>query len=157
MRRLVAAVLPAFFPLLLYAQDRDPLASPECRAARAELEQALNDPADSRSRPGDRLARARENAAAACLGGTDGERERSGAPQPVQVVPPPLATQARPPSLPEPAPPSAPLAIPRPTAITSCDPAGCWDSEGRRLNNMGPLLMGPHGLCSVQGGMVSCP
>lgn len=157
MRRLVAAVLPALFPVLLYAQDRDPVASPECRAARAELEQALNDLANSRSRPGDRLARARANAAVVCLGGTDGKRERSGAPEPAQVVPPPLATPGRPPALPEPAPPNAPPAIPRPTVITVCDPAGCWDSEGRRLNNVGPLLIGPHGPCSVQGGMVSCP
>ncbi len=154
MRRVVAAVLLAIFPLLLYAQDRDPLASPECDAARAELEQALNDPATGRSRPNDRLARAREKAAAVCLGGTDGKRERTGAPEPVQVVPPPLT---RPASLPEPAPARAPLVIPRPMAITTCDPAGCWDSEGRRLNIMGPLLIGPQGLCSVQGGMVSCP
>ena len=144
-------------PCCVQGQARDPVASPECGAARAELEQALNDPATGRSRPGDRLDRARAKAAGACLGGTEGNRERSGAPQPVQAVPVPRITPARPPSLPQPAPPPAALVIPRPAAITACDPAGCWDSEGRRLNQMGPSLMGPQGPCTVQGGMVSCP
>lgn len=157
MRQIPALALLALLPLLAQGQARDPLASPECRVARAELEQALSDPSTGRSRPRDRLDRAREHASAACLGGTDGRRERSGAPQPVQVVPAPRITPQLPPALPPHAPARAAPAMPRPTAITACDPAGCWDSEGRRLNNMGPLLMGPRGLCTLHGGVLNCP
>ena len=144
-------------PLIAHAQS-DPLASPECQAARAELEQAVNDTDSNRGQAGDRLARARVQAATACLGGNDGGRERSGAPQPAQVVPPPLITHGRS-SLPRLEPAPASPAIPRPTVITTCDAAGCWDSEGRRLNNAGPVLMGPRGLCSGSGpgNTVVCP
>jgi len=151
------ALLPV---MALHAQAPDPLASPECSAARAQLEQALSDPAAGHSRPGDRIAVAREKAASACLGGgNEGKRERSGAPQPAQVVPPPKTglPPARAPALPEVALPRQPAEVPRPTIITTCDPAGCWDSQGRRLNNMGPTLMGPRGLCSLQAGVVVCP
>jgi hypothetical protein len=49
------------------------------------------------------------------------------------------------------------LAIPRPTVITTCDPGGCWDSAGHRLNNLGPMLVGPRGPCTLQGGIANCP
>ncbi len=68
-----------------------------------------------------------------------------------------IAAPAAAPTLPPVALPAPPLAIPRPTVITTCDPAGCWDSDGRRLNNMGPLLMGPRGPCTLQGGVANCP
>jgi hypothetical protein len=156
-RLLAATLMTAIFPLITHAQG-DPLASPDCQAARAELEQALNDADSSRGQASDRLARARVTAAAACLGGNGGGRERSGAPQPAQAVPPPFITQGRSPALPKLEPAPAPPAIPRPTIITTCDASGCWDSEGRRLNNAGPVLMGPRGLCSgTAGNSVSCP
>jgi hypothetical protein len=47
--------------------------------------------------------------------------------------------------------------IPRPAILSSCDTAGCWDSAGRRLNNQGPLLLGPRGPCLQQGAVVTCP
>jgi hypothetical protein len=152
---MLLATLPA---LALHAHARDPMASPECSAARAELEQAENDGTAGRARPGDRVTLAREKAASACLGGTDGQRERSGAPDPAQRVPPPVigGVAPVPPAL-RGAAPQAPLEIPRHATITTCDPAGCWDSEGRRLNQTGPLLMGPRGVCIVQGGIVTCP
>jgi hypothetical protein len=152
---MLLATLPA---LALHPDVRDPMASPECSAARAELEQAENDPARGRPRPGDRVALAREKAASACLGGTDRQRERSGAPDPAQRVPPPAigGGAPAPPAL-RGAAPQAPLEIPRPATITTCDPGGCWDSEGRRLNQTGPLLMGPRGVCTVQGATVTCP
>jgi hypothetical protein len=138
--------------------EADPMSSRECMAAREELEQAISEPADRRARS-ERIARARRQAALACLGPSSGSRERSGAPQPPQAVPAPVIGVR-----PAPAPPAAalavpqpPLAIPRPAVITACDPAGCWDSEGRRLNNMGPLLMGPRGLCTMHGGVLNCP
>jgi len=156
MKRPLAAVLAASFPLLLHAQG-DPLASPECQAARVELEQALDDAGTGASKSGDRLVRARALVAGACLGGNAGGRERAGSPEPAQAVPPPRITPARPLPLPQSAPTPAPLAIPRPTVINSCDSSGCWDSEGRRLNNAGPVLMGPRGLCSGGGNVVNCP
>lgn len=127
--------------------------SSECLAARAQLDAALEEPATpGRAR---RLEQVRSLAAKACLGPSRGRRERSGAPQPVQVVPAPVISAGPAPATP--AVPAPPLAIPRPATITTCDPGGCWDSEGRRLNHMGPLLMGPRGLCSLQGGTVNCP
>jgi hypothetical protein len=51
-----------------------------------------------------------------------------------------------------------PVAVPRAAAvITTCDPGGCWDSEGRRLNHLGPMLVGPRGLCNLQAGIANCP
>ena len=155
--RLIAALLLAA-PLAAQAQPRDPLSSAECMAARAALEAALNDEVSSRRARAERLATARRHAALACLGPASGQPQRSGAPEPAQAVPPPVIAvpRAQPtPASPSPAP-LPPLAIPRPATITTCDPAGCWDSDGRRLNQMGPLLMGPRGPCSVQGGVVTC-
>ena len=156
MNRILATALLAGCPMLLCAQQADPLASAECAAARAELEQVLNDAAAARSQAGERFQRAREKATAACLGRAEGGRERSGAPQPAQAVPPPVIGRGRAPALPALAPAPAPVTVPRPEFMTACDSTGCWDSEGRRLNNAGPLPPGP-GPCRVQNGMVTCP
>jgi hypothetical protein len=160
MTRILATLLfaaAASTALSAPAPDPDPLSSSECAAAREELDQAIGEPAPNRRAQPERLARARRQAALACLGPQSGSRERSGAPQPAQAVPPAVigVRPAQPP--PAIAAPQPPLAIPRAAVITTCDPAGCWDSEGRRLNNMGPLLMGPRGLCTIQGGVLNCP
>ncbi len=157
MNPLLAALALAAAATGAAAADRDavgdPLHSQQCESARAQLEQLLDDP---RTRRGPRLAQARRRAADACLGRAGGTPQRSGAPERPQSVPPPTLVTPRP------APaitiaPSAPLAIPRPTVITTCDAAGCWDSEGRRLNQTGPFLVGPGGVCNVQGSLVRCP
>lgn len=70
------------------------------------------------------------------------------------VVPPPVIEGPRPPPV---VPPAPPVDIPKPAAITACDPGGCWDNQGRRLDRSGPSLMGPRGACAVQGGVVQCP
>jgi hypothetical protein len=150
-------VLAAIGALRAQGAETDPLSSSECTAARDELENVLSEP--GRKARDERLLRARRQAAAVCLGRDSGSRERSGAPQPAQAVPSVALPSARPapaPPLPAIAPAPPPVAVPR-AAITTCDPAGCWDSEGRRLNNMGPLLMGPRGLCTLQGGVLNCP
>jgi hypothetical protein len=135
------------------ADDR--LESPECRAARAELERQLEAP---QARRGERLERAQRHAADVCLGrASSGSRQRSGAPEPPLAVPPPVMSAPRTAPPVELAAPAPPVQIPRPTVITTCDSAGCWDSEGRRLNQTGPLLIGPKGPCNVQGGLVTCP
>lgn len=135
----------------------DPLSSPQCAAARAELDKAINEAVPGRQADASRMALARRRAGEACLGPGNGGRERAGAPHPPRAVPPvvigPWPAQAQAPSAAVP----PPLAIPRTPIITACDPAGCWDSEGRRLNSMGPLLIGPNGVCTLQAGVLNCP
>lgn len=143
-------------PAAAVAQEHaaDPLRSPACVAARTELEALLAQPRAA----GDRLEQARRRTARACLGASDDRaRQRSGAAEAAQVVPPAIAIPRQPPAPPVLAPAPPPLSVPRPTAITICDPAGCWDSDGRRLNQIGPLLVGPGGVCSGLGGIVACP
>lgn len=140
------------------AQPANRMASPECRAARDQLEAALDDPGLGRAERAQHLAIARKKVLALCLGPAIAQPQRSGAPEPVIAVPAPIisippahaAVPATTPSLP-------PVAVPRPAFITTCDAAGCWDSEGRRLNNLGPMLVGPRGLCNLQGGIANCP
>ncbi|MDP3759445.1 MAG: hypothetical protein Q8R01_02870 [Ramlibacter sp.] len=157
-RLVIAALVPTIAMAVAWAQGPDPLKSVECKVALDALEGVVAEKTQGPVRA-QRVGTARRHAADACLGRSDDNRVRSGAPQPAQAVRPPVTT-ATPsaPSLPSASPPPPPpLAIPRPTVITTCDPAGCWDSEGRRLNNMGPLLMGPRGPCTVQGGVATCP
>jgi hypothetical protein len=142
-------------------QTTDLLHSPECAAAREALAGAQQDALARTAEAKDKLAVARKRAQLACLGPENSRGERVGAPDPPIAVPPPVI-EATPPQhaaiVVPPAPPPA-LAIPRLSAsITSCDPGGCWDSEGRRLNQVGPMLVGPRGgACAVQGGVVQCP
>jgi hypothetical protein len=156
MKAIVCVLVLAAAGLFAHAAGSgDPLDSPECRAARAELEQALDGSgADGRQR----LERARRQARELCLGRADAQPQRSGAPDVPAIVPAPVLAPPRPLPLPPPAASSAgPVLIPHATPITTCDPGGCWDSEGRRLNQTGPLLMGPNGLCTMQSGRVTCP
>jgi len=156
-RFIAGFALLLFASNIVYAQGVDPLKSPECKAALDALEQRVQEKTEGAARA-QRVASARRFAADACLGRSQGNPVRSGAPELPQVVRPPTITAAPPaPSPTAPAASSPALSIPRPIVITTCDPAGCWDSEGRRLNNMGPLLMGPQGPCTVQGGLASCP
>jgi hypothetical protein len=151
--RLVLACAGALLAAGIAAREPDPLHSAACEQARAELDAALAAPGD-----GARLRRAREQALHACLGNDTGRRERSGAPEPARAVAPTIAREVPRTVLPPPAlraPPPAPE-VPRAAMITNCDPGGCWDTQGRRFNRAGPLLVGPNG-CQAQGGLVSCP
>ena len=127
----------------------DLLKTPECLAARQQLDEAL-----AAGGPRGKLDAARQQAAVRCFG------LKPAAPPEGRFVPPPVATEPirlRPaPALPAaPAPPS--VAVPRPPAVTSCDAAGCWDSNGTRYNQQGPVLMGPRGVCTLQAGVLNCP
>jgi hypothetical protein len=166
MPRAVPALVASFVASLILAcagaaqaQPVDPLQSPECSAAREALAQAQENAAARRAGARDALATARENARLACLGRESGNAQRVGAPDPPIAVPAPVIEPPPPPrALVTPiSPPPPPLQIPRPAAITACDPGGCWDSNGQRLNQLGPMLVGPHGACTVQGGVVQCP
>lgn len=159
MRRRVAVgqVLALAAAALAHAQGADPLHSRECDAARAVLETALDDASHKTAGSAGRLADARKNAMAACLGREGGQRERSGAPEPAIVVPLPVMQVPRPPAQPAAvAPPAAPAYTP-PPVVTTCDSTGCWDSNGQRINRLGPMLVGPRGACTEAGGTVRCP
>ena len=137
-----------------HAQEAGLPESAGCKAAREDLESSFNDPAINRAERLARVKLAQQRTARACLGASHGPAQRSGAPQPAQAVPPPrfAAVPVAPAS-----PPAPPPASSAPAAITTCDSAGCWDSAGRRLNSLGPMLIGPKGPCTVQGALVNCP
>lgn len=133
------------------AEPKDRLDTPECKSARVALEQVL-------AREGaekDEVAALKKRTAQACFGTVRNPSPNPGRVARPPVVVPPPATAARP-ALPPAAPPP-PVAIQRPPAITSCDAGGCWDSNGTRLNRMGPGLSGPSGPCTAQGGFAYCP
>jgi hypothetical protein len=109
------------------------------------------------------LQAARERAARACLGGSADAPPQRMAQQPVAVTPvtPPAPTSPTSPGTrftPTPAPAvSVPQRSDVIVTITGCDPAGCWASDGTRLNRVGPNLVGPRGTCTLQGPVVRCP
>lgn len=74
-----------------------------------------------------------------------------------QLIPPTGSRQTAPPLRPQQVPASPPLETRPPLSrITSCDPAGCWNSEGQYLMRSGPNLAGPPGLCTSQAGILTC-
>jgi hypothetical protein len=112
--------------------------------------------------PGDALKAARQQAARACLGGagdpppptarTLPPAEMPRAPAPPTARLPPLPARAPVPAVTVP-----PPSVDRPVIVTSCDPGGCWSSDGIWRPRVGPTLGGPAGLCTRQGVLVSCP
>ena len=105
-----------------------------------------------------RLQPFRDRAASACLGG----RPMSPPPSqhlsrpPIRVAPIVIAPQVKAPVVPAPGVP-APKPPAPPLTLTICDAAGCLASDGSRLTRIGPALIGPRGLCIVQGIYVQCP
>jgi hypothetical protein len=130
----------------------DPLKSDACGASLAALQAARNDPARAAQ-----LDALRGQATRDCLGGTGEARRPSPVAQPPIAVRPPTLEPPASPRPPVPAPPAPPVTIDRPAVITNCDAGGCWDSEGRRLNRAGPVLLGPGGPCVTSGQSVQCP
>ncbi|MCW5631774.1 MAG: hypothetical protein KIT17_00405 [Rubrivivax sp.] len=146
------------------AQRADPLRSTECVAAEKALaaqERAAHGPRRDEHAVR-RLLSARRQVADVCLGEpvTSPPRSRTRMQPPVTLgrmhIPP-----ASPPTLPSVAAPAVPPVgtgrRPEPW-ITSCDAVGCWGSDGvRYLRHAGTLLIGPHGLCAMQGPILACP
>lgn len=151
MRRLVplACLGLATLAMAPRAMAQDPLKSPACGEQLATLESARRQaPASAR------VESLRREATRTCLGGSgEGFRPSPTAQAPL-VVPPPVTTAAPAQPVP-PRPPSQPIA--QPPVVTSCDPGGCWDSNGTRLNRAGPQLIGPRGACTTVGETVYCP
>lgn len=110
----------------------DLMKTPECLAYRQQLDQVL-----AKGGPRDRLEQVRQQAAMKCLGVMAGLLPAG------RGVPAPVVVDA--------------ISLRMESSLTSCDAMGCWDAEGGRYNQQGPHLVGPRGVCTQQGGSLSCP
>jgi hypothetical protein len=151
------------------ATGADPIQAPECQRALSALHDeeaaAASAPAAIRADRRDAhavppgLDAARRRAAHSCLASRTDEPPSSRFAEPPVAVPPVAGVRSPLPAL-APAPVAIPTRPPSPpplTSITACDAAGCWASDGTRLNRVGPTLWGPRGACSVFGAVVHCP
>jgi hypothetical protein len=176
----MSSILPLPLPLALTlalvltcplasAHEKDSLASAACKQALAALQEQEVAVADG---PGDRttpqykqafarLQAQRSKAAHDCLGG-----RLEAAPPPRNAARATIPVHPRTPESHSPTTPSTTASTPStPTrgvpeplrSITSCDAAGCWASDAARLQRLGPNLVGPRGVCTVQGAVLSCP
>lgn len=156
--RIPATCLGRLLPLLLVAlpcaaQPDDPLKSPACGAALAQLQAARQAQA-----AGATVEALRSAAAATCLGaGAPPGRPGRVLQAPIVVPPPQVEVPARAAPLPAPVLPPPPVAVQRPPAPVLCDAGGCWSGDGTHLQHLPPSLVGPRGLCTQQGGLVYCP
>lgn len=106
-----------------------------------------------------RLFPLRQRVADACLGGM------TTSPSPAQhtaVVPAPWrsADPARPMPLPLAPKPPVGVALPRPSVpltVSNCTGATCLASDGSTLTRVGTILVGPRGMCTMQGVFLQCP
>ena len=148
MLRLLTLILLAAMPLA----HADPLKSTACGEAIAQLQAARE------ARAGN-VEAVRQGAARICLGQVEPSQPRSNRwAQPPLVVPPPVILPPGPAAAaatPRPLPPA--VHIERPATIGACDANGCWASDGSRLQRIGPNLVGPGGVCNVQGAFAYCP
>lgn len=147
-----ALLLASLSTAALGSAGDDPLKSPACGRSIAALEAARAGPGGAGE-----IEALRRRATLACLGGSGGSaRPKPIVRPPVEVAPPVVDVPPAQPAAAA-APPPPPLEIERPATITSCDAAGCWTSDGIRLNRSGPLLVGPGGACVTSGHVVRCP
>lgn len=145
--------------LIESAGCRDTLAALQDAQARAVAQRRADDqpakPLDGETAK--RLEALRRQAARACLGGTGEPPPRAQQPAPAPLDPrrprPPVAMPALPPAPMAPAPPTPSP----PLMVLGCDSSGCWASDGSRLQQLGPHLLGPRGFCTQQGLVLNCP
>jgi hypothetical protein len=163
-------LVPLALALLLcasvaHSQD-DPLDTPACREAldavrvqEAAASAARDTDGPRRSAALAQLEAARQKAAHACLGSrADRPPPQGRLAQPPVSVPPSGLSPAAPHVGATPAPTGAPRQVAPLVSITSCDPAGCWASDGSRLQRAGPnALLGPRGMCTTSGAVLLCP
>ncbi|WP_140632097.1 hypothetical protein [Methylibium rhizosphaerae] len=167
MRSCLAAAAVAIACQAAFAQPDDRAHSAACRQALEALqaqEAAAAAASSPQGNPRQQAARKRlpalqREAATACLGG--GRAERRSPPAGARVSPPVSVapvTVMPPPALPQGGPPAPALTMPAPPlTVTACDAAGCLASDGTRLQWAGPNLLGPRGMCTVQGSLLQCP
>ena len=178
------ALVPTFMHAEEAADRGDPIHSAACRDAMAAFDAALGAqvPAASASAASaasssaaasasasasaptrsQALGDLRQRAVRLCLGGADkppGPR----AAQPAATLAPPAPVPAL--HLPSgPGTATAPATrwptLPATPTLGACDAAGCWASDGSRLNRLGPVLLAPGGgagtVCSPQGAALRC-
>jgi hypothetical protein len=174
---LLALVLSGARLTMAASAQPDLMDSPGCKAATSHFNALFASVRDSVQASTPELADARRQAAIACFGQAAVAPGKASAPAgggsvgtrsayPPQTVPqaaglprplPSTAAVTGVPQLAPQLPPQAPVQIDRPNFITSCDPSGCWSTDGTRLNRIGPELAGPRGICGVQAGVASCP
>lgn len=140
----------------LEALDRAERAIVAARAASAAS--AASAAGGERQRPAaEQLLPLRQRVADVCLGGLTRSPPPS---QHTWVSPPPVRPEtsplrARTPALPLPA-----VTLPRvevPVTVSNCNAATCLGSDGSTLTRVGPNLVGPRGVCTVQGVFLHCP
>jgi hypothetical protein len=162
MRRCLVLLTLAWGAGAVWAQAGDPMQSADCRHALEALDAREAVTLDRHETARARLEPLRRRAATACLGARlDGALPAA----PRRLVQPPIsvppATIAAPIRLPAPAPvgPAGPTwkQLEPPTTVTGCDASSCWASDGSRLQRAGANLIGPRGLCSLQGTVLVCP
>lgn len=172
-----ACVIGATALWLVHATAAAGPTTPDCKRALDELQQhEAQAPARGASAPAvsndPQLRALRSRTASICLGGPDEARQPGNPPAPapagerarsaartaegtVRVPPVTAPLPARRAAPPEPLP---PLPAPRsPTVVLGCDAAGCWGSDGSRLQRMGPNLVAPSGQCVLGGSVIQCP
>ena len=144
--------------------------SPACRTALQALDQAEEALADTAAASSAvaadqdrersvtaRLQPLRLRVAKACLGG------QTTSPSPSQhtwVAPTTAPSVAAVPRVRMPALPPVNVPMPRidaPLTLSNCNAATCLASDGSTLTRVGPNVVGPRGLCTVQGVFVRCP
>ncbi|HEX6705564.1 MAG TPA: hypothetical protein VF169_12450 [Albitalea sp.] len=168
MHRCWIALIAAGVGVACRAQEPRSLQTDECRQAldalqarQAEVAAAAErqDPAARREEIRKQSESARRQAARVCLGGRgDALPATNRLTEPYIAVPP--GTAARP--VPAPAPPAVPrVSMPQrvdpPPMVTACDAAGCWTSDGSRVQRAGPNLVEPRGICVREGLSLRCP
>ena len=144
--------------------------SPACRTALEALDHAeavladvaaasaaaLPD-ADRQRSVAARLQPLRVRVAHACLGGLTTSPSPS---QHTWVVPEPARSVASIPRIQPPAMPPVTVPMPRfeaPITLSNCSAATCLGSDGSTLTRVGPNVVGPRGVCTVQGIFLRCP
>lgn len=171
-RILVPIALACSAGAMAQTANPDTTQSPACQKALADVQaqeavalnaRSVKAPASAPAgKSPDQLLAMRERAARICLGpGTSGPSPSQRTMQPPITVP----SAAPPQSMPVPAAPAptttAPVVPPQRTdpllTIVGCDASTCWASDGTRLQKSGPNLIGPRGICTLQGAVLRCP
>lgn len=173
MRVLLLGLCGLINPLPAGAQAPDPPQSCACVQALAvlnDVEEALRPRTGAQAQAGsdqrllrDRLVVLKQRAASMCLGRAAASASIARPVPAGPAVKEPLRQAGPPvtPSQPAARPPlaqTAPAPMPAPLlSLVSCDAAGCWASDGTRLQRSGTLLLGPRGYCSAAGSVLNCP
>ena len=126
-------------------------------AVTASASSVRNADADRQRAVAKRLQPLRERVGRACLGGLTTSAPPS---QRTWVVPTPARPTAAAPTAPRAQAQRLPDPPPRaeaPVMVSNCNAATCLGSDGSTLTRIGPNLMGPRGLCTVQGAFLRCP